>query len=46
MKLLKLLITLIFIALIGGFVFFAFTDVKITQTEVSKEIPHEQLFED
>ena len=46
MKLLKLLAALIFVALVGGFVFFAFTDVPIPQTEVSKEIPHEKLFDD
>jgi hypothetical protein len=43
MKIGKILLALVGLALIGGFAFLAIVDVPVTQTEISKEIPHEKF---
>ncbi len=43
MKIFKLVSILVFVLLIGGFGYFAFTDIPVQQHEVSKEIPHERF---
>ncbi len=43
MKIGKLLLTLLALILVGGFVALIVIDVPITQTEVSREIPHDSF---
>ena len=39
------ILTLLVIAVIGGFGYFAFTDLDIQQREVEKVLPNEQFFD-
>lgn len=43
MKILQIAVVLTFLLLIGGFCFFAFTDIPVQQQDVSKEISHERF---
>lgn len=44
MKLFKLLFFVMIIAFIGGFTFFAITDVDVTQETVTKTIGNDRFF--
>ena len=44
MKLVILLCSVMGLLLIGGFAFFAVTDVPVKKTEISKTIPNERFF--
>jgi hypothetical protein len=45
MKPLNVLLLLIVAAVVGGFVWFAVTDVPVEQTTVSENIPNERFLE-
>ena len=45
MKLIKLIFTLIIVAVIGGFAYVATTDVPIEQSEISKTISNDRFFD-
>lgn len=46
MKLFKLIFSLIAIILIGGFGYFALTDIPVEQKQIVKTIPNERFFND
>lgn len=46
MKILKLLFIAAFVILLGAFGYFAFVDVPVEQSMVSKEIPNERFFDE
>lgn len=46
MKILRVAIIVILLALIGGFVFLSTTDIPVERTEVRKTIPNDRFFKD
>jgi len=45
MKLFKFFFIVVILLLIGGFGYVAFTDVPVPQSQVTKTIPNEQIFQ-
>lgn len=44
MKIFKLIFVVLLLAVIGGFGYFAVSPPSVTQTQITKEIPHDKLF--
>ena len=44
MKKLKLVISLFAVLILGGFTYFAITDIPVERSEVTKTIPNERFF--